>query len=355
MTLDNPQGEARGTIARAEKPPRILVAVAVAALALLVWQLSDLLLLLFGAIILATALRALGAPLQKYLHVSPRASVLATVLVGLIAVVAGIWIIGDRVAAQFEDLRQRIPEALAAVTDWLSSHPVGAEILATWEDVRQEKPPWGRFANLAGSTLGAIGSTSLILILGVYLAIDPVQYRRGFLRMIPPAYRTDIDAALGASGDALSKWLKGQGISMLFVGLATAVGLALLQVPLALSLGVIAGALAFIPFFGPIASGVLAVMFAFIEGPEKALYVAGLCLAIQQIEGNVLMPLVQRWAVELPPVLGITAAVIFGILFGIVGVLFATPLMVVVMVLVQKLYIEAFLESGASDGPALKS
>ena len=323
--------------------------VAVAALALLVWQLADLLLLLFGAIILATALRALAYPLQRYLHLSARIAVLVTVVLGVVAAVVGIWIIGDRLAAQFEDLQERVPKAFAALTAWLSSHTIGAEILAAWEEVRQESPPWGRFATLASSTLGAFGSVSLMLILGVYLAVDPVQYRQGLVRLIPPKYRSEIDGALGASGEALAKWLKGQGISMLFVGVATAVGLAALQVPLALSVGVIAGVLAFIPFFGPIASGILAVMLAFIEGPDKALYVAGLCVAIQQIEGNVLMPLVQRWAVKLPPVLGITAAVIFGILFGLVGVLFATPLMVVVMVLVQKLYIERFLEASTTD------
>lgn len=326
--------------------------VGAAALALLVWQLSDLFLLLFGAIIFATVLRGFARPLQNAFHLSARASVLVTVVVGLVVGIAGMWVIGDRLAAQFEDLRDRVPEALDAVTAWLNRHPAGVEILSAWDDVRRETPPWGRFANLAGSTLGAIGSASLMLILALYLAIDPRQYRQGFVRLIPPAYRNDIDAALAASGDALSKWLKGQGISMLFVGVATAIGLALLQVPLALTVGVIAGVLAFIPFFGPIVSGALAVMLAFIDGPEKALYVAILCLAIQQIEGNVLMPLVQRWAVKLPPVLGITAAVIFGILFGIVGVLFATPLMVVVMVLVQKLYIEAFLESRSGSSPA---
>jgi predicted PurR-regulated permease PerM len=110
---------------------------------------------------------------------------------------------------------------------------------------------------------------------------------------------------------------------------------------------VIAGILAFIPFFGPIASGILVVLLAFIEGPTQALYVASLCVLIQQVEGNLLMPFVQRWAVELPPVLGITAAVIFGLLFGLAGVIFATPLMVVVLVLVQKLYIEDVLESSA--------
>ncbi len=348
MTSDASQAGGGPAVSRARTPPRILSVVAAAALALLVWQLSDLLLLLFGAIILATTLRTLASPLERYLRFSPRTAVLVTVVVGLTASVAGVWIIGDRLAAEFANLRARVPEAVQAVTAWLSSHPIGVEILSAWEDVREESPPWGRFVNLAGSTLGAVGSISLMFILGIYLAIDPTQYRQGLVRMIAPAYRSEIDAALGASGDALAKWLKGQGISMIFVGVATAIGLAALQVPLAFSVGVIAGALAFIPFFGPIASGVLAVMLAFIDGPDKALYVAVLCLGIQQIEGNVLMPLIQRWAVRLPPVLGITAAVIFGILFGIVGVLFATPLMVVVMVLVQKLYIEAFLESQSS-------
>lgn len=115
--------------------------------------------------------------------------------------------------------------------------------------------------------------------------------------------------------------------------------------PLALSLGFIAGLLGFIPFFGALASGVVAVLFAFTQGPTQALYVAGLCVVIQQIEGSILMPFVQRWAVALPPVLGIVSAVAFGLLFGIVGVLFATPLMVVTMVLVEKLYIEGALEA----------
>ena len=122
-------------------------------------------------------------------------------------------------------------------------------------------------------------------------------------------------------------------------------GLDQLDLPLALTLGLVAGALAFIPFFGPIASGVLAVLLAFMQGPELALYVAILCVVIQQIEGNLLMPLVQRWAVELPPVLGITAAVIFGLLFGLPGVILASPLMVVAMVLVRMLYVEGVLES----------
>lgn len=138
---------------------------------------------------------------------------------------------------------------------------------------------------------------------------------------------------------------------MAFVGVATGVGLALLGVPLALTLGLVSGVLDFVPFFGPIAAGVLAVLFAFTEGPQTALYVAILMLAIQQVEGNLLMPLVQRWAVQLPPVLGLIAVVIFASWLGVPGIVFATPLMVVVMVLVKRLYVEEFLEKSNGQEP----
>jgi len=187
------------------------------------------------------------------------------------------------------------------------------------------------------TTVGAFGSVALIIFVGIYFAMDPQLYRRGLIRMVPQHYRAPVDDALGASGHALSRWLLGQAISMVFVGVATAIGLAALGIPLAMSLGVIAGMLTFIPFFGALAAGVLAIVFAFTQGPQQALYVAILAIAIQQIEGHVLTPLVQRWAAQLPPVLSIMSSVVFGLLFGLVGVLFAAPLMVVLMTLVEKL------------------
>lgn len=325
----------------------ILAATFLGALLLLAWRLSDLLLLLFGAIIAAVALRAVAAPMERYLRLSQRLAVGAAVVLALVAITLGSWLIGDRLVEQTEDLRQRLPQALAALVAWARGHPVGAALLQVWTTANADDVPWTRVANAATGTLGAIGSIGLMAVVAVYLAADPHLYREGLVRLVPPAYRARIDDALRASGQALGRWLLGQGISMLFVGSATAIALALLGIPLAVTVGVIAGVLAFVPFFGPIASGILAVLLAFTQGPTQALYVAGLCVAIQQIEGNLLMPSVQRWAVELPPVLGITAAVIFGLLFGLPGVIFATPLMVVVMVLVQKLYVEAVLEAPA--------
>lgn len=201
-------------------------------------------------------------------------------------------------------------------------------------------------AGAAGSTFGALGGAALVLVMGLYLAVAPRVYRDGLVRLMPLSVRTRVGEALDDCGNALSRWLLGQSISMLFVGATTALGLWLLDVPLALSVGVLSGLMAFIPFFGAIAGGLLAVLLGFMQGPETALYVLSLALVIQQIEGNVLMPLVERWAVGMPPVLGIAATVMFGVLFGLPGVLLAAPAMIVLMVVVQRLYIKGVLEEG---------
>lgn len=218
-------------------------------------------------------------------------AVAAAVALTLAVVVLGSWLAGDRLLAQTEDLRQRLPEAMAALVSWARGHSLGLAALKVWEGLNAEDMPWARVANAATRTLGALGSIGLVLVLGVYLAADPQLYRRGLVRLVPPAWRARVDGALLASAQALSRWLLGQGISMLFVGSTTAIGLAMLGIPLAATIGVIAGVLAFVPFFGPIASGILAVLLAFMQGPQQALYVAGLCIAIQQVEGNLLMHL----------------------------------------------------------------
>jgi predicted PurR-regulated permease PerM len=197
--------------------------------------------------------------------------------------------------------------------------------------------------------VGGVANAVLMIVLGLCLAASPGMYYRGTLQLVPKDARPSVDVALSATGQGLERWLFGQMISMAAIGTLTAIGLTPLGMPLALSLGLIAGLLAFVPFFGPIASGLLAIVLAFTQGPQQALYVALLCVAIQQIEGFVLMPLIPKWTVSLPPALGLLSVVVFGLLFGLSGAIFATPLMVVLMIVVQKLYID---DAGTERRPA---
>lgn len=328
-------------------PRKVLLVTCVVLLVALAWRLMDLLMLTFGAVILATALRALADLLEKYARVPAKVSVVSALLLVLILITGSIWLVGDPLAEQFERLRERLPAARDAVMQWLNSQRIGVLALQHLRDsdLQKQAGPWAsNLAGVAGLTFGALGSAALMMVMGIYLAFSPRTYRNGLVRLMPPGVRDRTADALQASGDALSRWLLGQSVSMLFVGSTTAVGLWLLEVPLAFSVGVLSGVLAFIPFFGAIAGGLIAVLLAFMQGPQTALYVVILAVAIQQVEGNVLMPFVQRWAVDLPPVLGIAAAMMFGVLFGLMGVLLAMPAMVVLMVLVERLYIKGVLE-----------
>lgn len=317
----------------------ILVAVALGA-----WYLRDVLLIAFGGLILASALCAFAERVHRLVKIPFRWAVVLCVLVLLLSLGTLTWLAGGALADQFGRLQQQVPRALEALRSWLQEHPFGQRALELWETSSVGEISGSKVAGAAGTTLGAIGTSTLILLLGVFMALEPELYTRGLLRLVPPRHRDLASSTMSDAGKALRGWLKGQGVAMVFVGVATGAGLAFLGIPLALILGVIAGVLAFVPFLGPIASGLLAILLAFVEGPRAVAYVAALMIVIQQIEGNLLEPFIQRWAVQLPPVLGLISVVIFSSLFGIAGVLFATPLMVVVVVLVKRLYIEQIEE-----------
>ncbi len=331
-------------------PRKVLLVASVVVFGLIAWQLMDLIMLLFGAVIVATVLRVNAEALEKYLRLSPKWSVMVALLAFVILIAAGVWMLGDPLAEQLERLREGIPAAREAVLQWLNERRLGVVALDYLEQGKEQAGQYAtRIAGFAGLTFGALGSAALVVVMGIYLALSPHTYRNGLLRLLPVPARARGAVALDACWYALSRWLLGQSVSMLFVGTSTAVGLWALGVPLAFSVGVLSGLLAFIPYIGAIVGGLLAVMLAFVEGPQTALYVVILVVAIQQIEGNVLMPFVQRWAVNLPPVLGIAATVMFGMLFGLTGVLLATPAMIVLMVLVERLYVRGILEE---DQPA---
>ena len=122
-------------------------------------------------------------------------------------------------------------------------------------------------------------------------------------------------------------------------GLLTGLGLWALGMPSGLALGLLAGVLEFIPFAGPVLSAIPAVLLALAISPDLALWVLLLYVAVQQFEGNVLTPLVQQFAVDLPGVVLLFSLLAFGTLFGVLGVILAAPLAVVTYVLVKRLYV----------------
>jgi len=317
---------------------RVLLAVALGALAFIAWQLRGVLPLVFGGVIIATGLRALADTVSRATAM-PKRGALAAVVIALVATLGlGVWLVGAQVAGELAGLWDALPRALAAAHDWLDRTPFASVLSGSWESLKDGGVPWLRVAGAAGVATDAFFNTLLIVALGLYLAADPRPYFEGTLRLAPPVYRARIGGAMSEAGHALRRWLVGQLVSMTTIGVMTTIGFYLLGIPLALSLGLIAAATEFVPFFGPIAFGIFAVLFAFTQGPTDALYAGLLCFGIQQFEGYVLQPLIQRWAVALPPALAVISIVIFALLFGFLGAILATPLMTVLVIFVERLY-----------------
>jgi len=324
---------------------RVLIFVGIVALAILAWRLADVLIIVFGGIILAATLRALTNFTVRHTPLQGRWA-LAVVVLALVALfaLAG-WLVGAQVSSQLQELFKLLPDAYERTRAWLQRLPIGNELLNFAKSAKEEgSGSLSGVAKVASGTFSALTDAVVMIFLGLYLAGDPDLYRRGVLHLVPVGGRKRALLALDAAGEALRKWLMGQLGAMVAVGCLTFAGLSLLGVPLAFALALIATLLEFIPFIGPILSGVPAVLVAFTVGPNEALYVVLLYLAIHQIEGNVIMPIVQKWAVKLAPALGIVSIVMFGLLFGLPGILFAVPLMVVVIALVKTLYVDGALE-----------
>ena len=319
-------------------------AIALLLLLALLWRLRQPAMLVFGAVLFAATLHSLADPLAARSPLSARAATGVVLAALLLLLAAMLWLVGAPLSEQLHDLRQQLPNAWKGVRGWLQDQPFGQRLLELADDLRAGELPWSNIASVASRTLNGLGAALLIVLMGLYLAFDVRSYRNGLVRLFPPPRREAVGEALDAAGQALSRWLLGQLVTMVVVGVAVAVGLSLLGMPMALALGLISGLLEFVPFLGPIVSGALAVLVAFGQGPQQALWVGLLFLAIQQVEGNLLVPLIQRWAVHLQPALAVGSVLVFGTLFGWAGVMFGTPLMVVSMILVQRLYVERTLE-----------
>jgi predicted PurR-regulated permease PerM len=323
---------------RVERPAvQLLVGVV---LLLLAWALRDVALLCFGAVIVAAFLRSLAEPLARRSGLTPRIAILVVVIAITALLAASVWIMGQPLLDQLLELRNTVPKAWETAREWAARQPLGQRAMDWASTALDLKVPFARVAGVASAATTVVADFLLVLLLGIYLALDPKLYLEGTLQLVPPDRRRFVGSALTAGGEALQRWLLGQGVTMLIVGTTIGVGLALLGMPLAAALGFISGLLEFVPFFGAIASALLGILLAFAQGPTQALYVGIFFLVVQQLEGNVIIPLVQRWAAHLPPVLSLLAVVVFGSLFGVEGIVLGTPLMVVLIVLVRKLHIE---------------
>ena len=317
---------------------RVFIVVAVGVLIAAIWALSDILLLLFGAVLFAVMLHAVAAPLQTHLRLGQRAALaLGGALVVMILAAAGVFL-GPELVAQMRNLFTTLPEA--------ANRLLGHFQLGSMADLIKDGTTASALGGLASRVIawsttvaGALASLLLVLFGGIYLAISPRLYRDGLVKLVPPPIQPNVNATLDDAGKALKRWLAGQLIAMLLVGFFTGTGLWLAGVPSAFALGFIAGLAEFVPLIGPILAAIPALLIASTQSWETVLVALAVLVVVQQVESNLITPLIADRMVSIAPAVGLFAVVAMGVLFGPLGLLLGFPLAIVFDVAVRRLYV----------------
>lgn len=307
--------------------------------------LADVCLLVFAAVLVAVLLRG-GAEGLHGLTRLPVGLCLLAIVLALLSVFGLLgWLYGPRLAAEGVALWDQINTQFQALwgrfgdLDWVRRLADRLRGYFSGEAGRLA----GLAAGVATSTLGAFGSLLVVAVVALYLAASPRPYVRGTVRLLPHGWRPRGSLVMTGVAHALRWWFVGQAVDMAVIGVLTFVGLTLLGVKLAVVLAIVAGLFNFVPYVGAIAGAVPAVLVAFGGGPQQALYVAGLFVAVQALEGNVIAPFIQRRTVDLPPVLTLLSQTVLGTLLGPLGLILATPLTAAGMVAVERIYVEGVL------------
>jgi predicted PurR-regulated permease PerM len=334
-----------GAIARA-----VMVTLALLALALLLWAGRNVLFILFFGVLVgiylsvfADRLEGLGAPRV----VGVLAALLGTA--GILAVFS--VLLWPTVRDQMAVLGRELPELVEEIGRWFEAQyrnvtgMVGEPVADLEEEIRtglgaQAGTIVAGAIPVINTAIGAVAGALIVLAVGIYTALDPRLYRRGLERLVPPAHRDRAGLALDRTGHSLRRWMIGTLINMVVVGTVTGVGLWLLGVPAPIALAVIAGLLEFVPIVGPILASLPAIALALTVSPITALWVTLFYIVIQQLESNVLTPVVMRGTVRLPPALTVLFQTVMVVVFGFLGLLLAVPILAVVMVMVNTLYVE---------------
>ena len=317
---------------------RVFIVVAIGALIAAVWALSDILLLLFGAVLFAVMLHAVAAPLQTHLRLGQGAALALGGALMVLLLAAAVIFLGPELATQMRTLFTTLPEA--------ANRLLGYFQLGSMADLIKDGTTASALGGLASRVIawsttlaGALASFLLVLFGGIYLAISPRLYRDGLVKLVPPAIQPNVNATLDDSGEALKRWLAGQLIAMLLVGVFTAAGLWLAGVPSAFALGLIAGLAEFVPLIGPIIAAIPALLIASTQDWQTVLLALSVLVVVQQVESNLIAPVIADRMVSIAPAVGLFAVVAMGVLFGPLGLLLGFPLAIVFDVAVRRLYV----------------
>jgi predicted PurR-regulated permease PerM len=320
----------------------------------ILWQIRQVMLLGFAAVVLASAMNALTRMLISRFKL--KRSLAIPLVIGLLLAISTIFglLVIPPFVAQSQELAALVPQSvnrLAALFHWLEQKFPGQTLINNnfLQDLQKQLTPLvgsllGNFFAIFSNSLAVVLNVLLVLILSIMLLLEPDKYKGLFVRLFPAFYRRRVDTVLQLCETALDNWLAGTLFNMLVIGLSSFIGLLVLQVRLPLANALIAGVLEAIPTIGPTLSVLPPMAIALLDAPWKAGAVLALYFLIQQLEQYLLVPTVMAKQVSLLPAVTLLSQIVFAIFFGFLGLLLALPLVIVGQIWIKEILVKDILD-----------
>jgi predicted PurR-regulated permease PerM len=247
------------------------------------------------------------------------------------------WFIGSKIQRQVAELSNTLPPTIKLVRNKISQMPVGEKIIGYASGDNSQKL-LDTASTFFSTSFGVLGNLYIILFLGIFFTADPAVYKNGILFLFPAEKRPTGSNILKRIEIALKGWLKSIVVSIVLITIFVAIGLSLIGLPATLVLGLITGILMIIPNFGPVIAMIPGVLLALTIGTKTAVIAALIYVSSQTIVGNIILPLLQKKIIKIPPALTLLGQLIMGTLAGLMGIILAVPLMAILVIVIDELY-----------------
>lgn len=308
------------------------LACAIALLVLLVHPL----LIIFGGLVFASMLDGGVRLLGRVLPIGRSWRLLIVVLLTVLFLIGLVWLTGVQVTAQFAQLQQTLITQATRLSNWATEKGIMPQQADINGMVQQALGSFGKLTGYLGIVFGALASLVMVLVIGLFVAIEPRLYGRGLEWMVPRDMRPRFAGTIDQMATTMRRLLAGRLFGMALEGAMTGIALAFAGVPMALVLGILTGLLAFIPNLGAIVSGILMVAVGFSAGSDTGLWAICIYVFIQTLDGYVIIPMVAKKTVDLPPALTLSSQILAGTLFGLLGLTLADPLTAMIKVALER-------------------
>lgn len=299
----------------------------------------NILLMGLAGALMAIYFHGLAGLIRRKTKMNQKLSLFVSIIGTIVLFSGATWFVGSKMQRQVAELSNTLPQTIKLARAKISNTPVGEKIIEYTSGNNSQKL-LDTATTFFSTSFGVLGDLYIILFLGIFFTADPSLYTNGILFLFPAGKKPVGRIILNRIGIALKGWIRTIIASVVLITILVAIGLSIIGLQGTTVLGIITGLLEIIPNFGPVIAMIPGILLALTVSTKTAVIVALIYIACQTIVGNIILPLLQKKMINIPPALTLLSQLIMGTLAGLMGIILAVPLLAILIIVIDELYLK---------------